>query len=100
MFVVCILRIRHTKEESGEIYSDPSCCNIMGKIVGIIGCFLVMGLDTIAGVLGIRAEAAQNQVNTCFLVNQLARKKYVMCTQNFTALNQSGEAFKAMDIRV
>ncbi|KAL8131252.1 protein VASCULATURE COMPLEXITY AND CONNECTIVITY-like [Apium graveolens] len=34
----------------------------MGKIVGITGCLLIIGLDTIAGVLGIRAEAAQNQV--------------------------------------
>ncbi|KAL1821709.1 hypothetical protein DCAR_0418140 [Daucus carota subsp. sativus] len=34
----------------------------MGKLVGIFGCLLIIGLDTIAGVLGIKAEAAQNQV--------------------------------------
>lgn len=72
----------------------------MGKVVGIIGCLLIVGLDTIAGVLGIRAEAAQNQVITCFLVNQLAGKENVMSTKYLPALNQSGEAFKAMDIRV
>lgn len=57
-------------------YKDPCC--IMGKVVGIIGCLLIMGLDTIAGVLGIRAEAAQNQVITCVLINQLVRKKNVI----------------------
>lgn len=60
VLVVCILRTQHIKSQGRDI-QDP-CCKKMGKIVGIIGCLMIMGLDTIAGVLGIRAEAAQNQV--------------------------------------
>lgn len=34
----------------------------MARIVGIIACFLIVVMDIIAGILGIKAEAAQNQV--------------------------------------
>ncbi|KAL3509632.1 hypothetical protein ACH5RR_029033 [Cinchona calisaya] len=33
----------------------------MAKIFGIFACFLIVALDVIAGILGIKAEAAQNQ---------------------------------------
>ncbi|GER31597.1 hypothetical protein STAS_07608 [Striga asiatica] len=33
----------------------------MGKLIGIFACFLIVTLDVIAGILGIKAEAAQNQ---------------------------------------
>ncbi|KAL3624694.1 hypothetical protein CASFOL_031362 [Castilleja foliolosa] len=33
-----------------------------GKIVGIFACFLIVTLDVTAGILGLKAEAAQNQV--------------------------------------
>ncbi|GFP93778.1 hypothetical protein PHJA_001522200 [Phtheirospermum japonicum] len=32
-----------------------------GKFIGIFACFLIVALDVIAGILGIKAEAAQNQ---------------------------------------
>lgn len=34
----------------------------MSKVVGVFVCILIMTLDVIAGILGIKAEAAQNQV--------------------------------------
>ncbi|CAL5336573.1 unnamed protein product [Camellia sinensis] len=34
----------------------------MARIVGILACFLIVAMDIIAGILGIKAEAAQNQV--------------------------------------
>ncbi|KAL8474389.1 hypothetical protein ACS0TY_030308 [Phlomoides rotata] len=33
----------------------------MGKLFGIFACFLIVALDVVAGILGIKAEAAQNQ---------------------------------------
>ncbi|XP_060187068.1 protein VASCULATURE COMPLEXITY AND CONNECTIVITY-like [Lycium barbarum] len=33
----------------------------MAKIFGIFACLLIVALDAIAGILGIKAEAAQNQ---------------------------------------
>ncbi|KAK6141147.1 hypothetical protein DH2020_025105 [Rehmannia glutinosa] len=33
----------------------------MGKYIGIFACFLIVALDVTAGILGIKAEAAQNQ---------------------------------------
>ncbi|XP_073059909.1 LOW QUALITY PROTEIN: protein VASCULATURE COMPLEXITY AND CONNECTIVITY-like [Primulina eburnea] len=33
----------------------------MSKLVGIFACFLIVALDVTAGILGIKAEAAQNQ---------------------------------------
>lgn len=33
----------------------------MAKIFGIFACFLIVALDVTAGILGIKAEAAQNQ---------------------------------------
>ncbi|KAL8506719.1 hypothetical protein ACS0TY_017569 [Phlomoides rotata] len=33
----------------------------MGKMIGIFACFLIVALDVTAGILGIKAEAAQNQ---------------------------------------
>ncbi|EYU43098.1 hypothetical protein ABFS82_08G113800 [Erythranthe guttata] len=33
----------------------------MGKAIGILACFLIVALDVTAGILGIKAEAAQNQ---------------------------------------
>lgn len=34
----------------------------MARIVGIFACLVIVVMDIIAGILGIRAEAAQNQV--------------------------------------
>ena len=34
----------------------------MGKIVGVLVCLVILALDITAGILGIKAEAAQNQV--------------------------------------
>lgn len=34
----------------------------MGKVIGIFACLVIVTLDVIAGILGIKAEAAQNQV--------------------------------------
>ncbi|KAL3820994.1 hypothetical protein ACJIZ3_006899 [Penstemon smallii] len=33
----------------------------MAKLLGIFACLVIVGLDVVAGILGIRAEAAQNQ---------------------------------------
>ncbi|PIN04832.1 hypothetical protein CDL12_22636 [Handroanthus impetiginosus] len=33
----------------------------MGKIIGVFACIVIVALDVIAGILGIKAEAAQNQ---------------------------------------
>ncbi|KAI3465651.1 hypothetical protein Pfo_022314 [Paulownia fortunei] len=33
----------------------------MRKFIGIFACFLIVALDVTAGILGIKAEAAQNQ---------------------------------------
>lgn len=33
----------------------------MAKAFGIFACFLIVALDVVAGILGIKAEAAQNQ---------------------------------------
>ncbi|GFP89512.1 hypothetical protein PHJA_001094800 [Phtheirospermum japonicum] len=33
----------------------------MGKIIGIFACLIIVALDIMAGILGIKAEAAQNQ---------------------------------------
>ncbi|XP_055823716.1 protein VASCULATURE COMPLEXITY AND CONNECTIVITY-like [Solanum dulcamara] len=33
----------------------------MAKLFGIFACLLIVALDSIAGILGIKAEAAQNQ---------------------------------------
>ncbi|KAL1560760.1 hypothetical protein AAHA92_10935 [Salvia divinorum] len=33
----------------------------MGKLMGILACLLIVGLDVVGGILGIKAEAAQNQ---------------------------------------
>ncbi|KAG6416951.1 hypothetical protein SASPL_124392 [Salvia splendens] len=33
----------------------------MGKFMGIFACLLIVGLDVVGGILGIKAEAAQNQ---------------------------------------
>lgn len=60
----------------------------MGKLVGIFGCLLIIGLDTIAGVLGIKAEAAQNQVKTCFFIAHLARKILLLSTKYLLALTE------------
>lgn len=34
----------------------------MAKLFGIFACLLIVALDATAGILGIKAEAAQNQV--------------------------------------
>ncbi|KAG8386977.1 hypothetical protein BUALT_Bualt03G0204700 [Buddleja alternifolia] len=33
----------------------------MGKLIGVFVCLVIVALDVIAGILGIKAEAAQNQ---------------------------------------
>ncbi|CAI9090329.1 OLC1v1025080C3 [Oldenlandia corymbosa var. corymbosa] len=33
----------------------------MAKMFGIFACFVIIALDVVAGILGIKAEAAQNQ---------------------------------------
>lgn len=34
----------------------------MRKAIGIFACLLIVALDVTAGILGVKAEAAQNQV--------------------------------------
>ncbi|KAK4437323.1 hypothetical protein Salat_0066200 [Sesamum alatum] len=33
----------------------------MGKFIGVFACLVIVALDIVAGILGIRAEAAQNE---------------------------------------
>lgn len=41
----------------------------MAKIVGVFVCLFIMALDITAGILGIQAEAAQNQVSFACLLH-------------------------------
>lgn len=43
----------------------------MAKLFGIFVCLLIVALDSIAGILGIKAEAAQNQVSLSTSYNKL-----------------------------
>lgn len=49
----------------------------MGKFIGVFACLVIVALDIIAGILGIRAEAAQNQVNKSTFI-----KKLYICLHN------------------
>lgn len=40
----------------------------MSKFFGIFACLVIVALDAVAGLLGIKAEGAQNQVYTYYLM--------------------------------
>ncbi|KAK4368467.1 hypothetical protein RND71_012259 [Anisodus tanguticus] len=56
------------EEEGGAVasywvimYEGHEVDEKMAKLFGIFACLLIVALDSIAGILGIKAEAAQNQ---------------------------------------
>lgn len=67
----------------------------MAKIVGVFVCLAIITLDITAGILGIQAEAAQNQVLFFFFFKIfLGLVKFIV----YDGFCFSGEAFKAVDI--
>ena len=71
----------------------------MAKIVGAFICLLIVVMDVMAGILGIEAEIEQNKV--CHLFpKQKTLYLYFSFFYVVTQIFSTGQALKAMDIRV
>lgn len=64
----------------------------MAKVFGIFACLVIVALDAVAGLLGIKAEGAQNQVYIShpmpisLLYQKLQQPQHAQC-RNFTSLS-------------
>jgi hypothetical protein len=56
-----LLHIHHNDRKRGEPKSKVS--EAMARVEAVVVCLLIVAMDVAAGVLGIHAEKAQNQVN-------------------------------------